>query len=303
MINRAILLTVLTAALSTPSMAVAPLQLDQTYNTGYVGTTALAAGLPDLNFSLFSFPYSSSQPVVASPVPSVWVVVPGAQFISPTEDQAYPSDPPQGNAPGVYDYDAQLSTNFLVPTSVTLTGGFAADNAVTLFVDGTSVTAVAAPAYASLTNFSYTFTIMGGTKLTSIDFVVNNLDDTNGTINPTGLLVSNLKATSSAPEPSTWLMMFAGVGVLLVVAQRSRRASAASKFSRLPQKRHQTTRSDAFLFLWLLGAETLRNRHAPTHAEGSRGNPKAWRGLASLVFAGDNLVQHVTHRQLPESLK
>jgi hypothetical protein len=53
---------------------------------------------------------------------------------------------------------------------------------------------------------------------TTIDFVVNNQDDTNGTINPTGLLVSNLKVVSNAiPEPSTWALMFGGLGMLFFV--------------------------------------------------------------------------------------
>lgn len=225
MINRLVILTLLSAALSSTSMASTPLQLNQTYNSGYLGSTKLGAGMPDLDFTLYSFPNNVSIPLVANPIPAVWVTVPNAQWISPTVDQAFPSDPAVGDAPGVYDYNAQLETDFLVPTSITFTGAFAADNAVSLYIDGTEVTSVAAPAYGSLTNFTYTFTLENtGTKLTSIDFVVNNLDDTNGHVNPTGLLVSNFKATAtSAPEPSTWLMLFGGAAALLVV-QRTRRA-------------------------------------------------------------------------------
>jgi hypothetical protein len=224
MINRLLLLTILTASFTARSMASTPLQLNQTYNSGYLGNSAIGAGQPDLDFTLFSFPLNTSLPVVASPVPADWVVVPGAQFISPTEDQAAGA-PPQGDAPGVYDYNAELSTNFLVPTSVTFTGSFAADDAVTLYIDGSQVTAVASPAYTGLTSFSRSFTLEAGAKLTSIDFIVSNLDSANGNTNPTGLLVSNLKATAtSAPEPTTWVMLFAGVGALFVV-QRARRAN------------------------------------------------------------------------------
>jgi hypothetical protein len=194
----------------------AQLVLGQTYNTGYVGNTPLAPGAADTLFTLLSgVPAVASAPVVASPVPAAWVTVPGAQFISPTEDQQYPAPPVEGDAPGTYDYHTTVATNFGVPTTVTLTGSFAADNGGTLFVDGFSIVTVPAPGYAFLTAFSDTFTIYTGSRDTTIDFVVNNQDDTGGTINPTGLLVSNLSIVATqAPEPGTWAMMLGGLGVL-----------------------------------------------------------------------------------------
>jgi hypothetical protein len=209
------------------SAATQDLVIGQSYSTGYDSSTstALAPGATDLYFSLLSSTsqgVSSSSPVVASPVPSVWAVVPGAQFISPSEDQAYPTAPgsPEGNLPGTYTYSALLQTDFSTATSVTLTGSFAADNGATLQIDGFTVESVPAPAYGSATPFDYTFTLAGGALPldTTIDFVVNNQDDTNGTINPTGVLVSNLKVVSNAvPEPSTWALMFGGLAMLFFV--------------------------------------------------------------------------------------
>lgn len=227
MINRLSFLAVGVIALAVHSSAATPLQIGQTYDSGYTGTTELAVGAGDNDFTLYGPNFAISTPVVAGPIPGAWV--PDSNiglWISPTENQTYPSNVPEGDAPGLYDYDAQLSTNFLVPTSITISGSFAADNAVSLYIDGTQVTSVAAPAYGSLTSFSYTFTLTHtGSYSVPIDFIVTNLDDVNGAVNPTGLFVSGLKAVAtSAPEPSTWAMLFAGIAGLLVV-RRVRRAS------------------------------------------------------------------------------
>jgi hypothetical protein len=225
MINRLLILAAITALTVVPAAASVPLVVNQTYNTGYDGSTALAPGQADLYFNLYSFVPTPTltAPVVASPIPAAWDQVAGAQWISPTENQSYPAPPVEGDPAGTYDYNAVLATDFLVPTVVTVTGSFAADNDATFNVDGSTVLTVGAPAYASLTSFDYTFTIFAGERFTPIDFVVNNLDDTGGTINPTGLIVSNLRISSATPEPSTWAMLLVSLGSLLMV-KRVRRA-------------------------------------------------------------------------------
>jgi hypothetical protein len=226
MINRLLFLTALTAFSMVSATASTPLVVNQTYNSGSGG----GAGSEDPYFNLYSYDPTPTLtvPVVASPIPGAWYQPQDngltAQWISPTEDQAYPAPPIEGDPAGTYDYNAVLATDFLVPTEVTFTGSFAADNDVTLNIDGTTVTSVGAPAYGSLTSFTFSLTIFAGERFTPIDFVVNNLDDTGGTVNPTGLLVSNLRVTTSqTPEPSTYLLVFASIGSLLMV-KRVRRA-------------------------------------------------------------------------------
>ncbi len=227
--NRTLILTFLAAA-SIPAFALTDLQVNQTYNTGYNGSTQLLGGQPDLDFLLFS-PAGISTPVVADPIPVAYGPVPaGAQWIAPTEDQT--DDPPApiaGDPPGEYGYAAALSTDFLVPTDVTISGEFEADNSVLLEINNTIVTSAADPAFLTPTSFSYTFTLGAGSISTPIVFYVNNVADSNMyggvSANPTGLLVSNLKISAATPEPSTWLLMFAGLGSLLIFKRWGRAVS------------------------------------------------------------------------------
>jgi hypothetical protein len=209
------------------------LAIDQTYSTGYSNGVALAPGAADPDFTLYSaIPGQApvtSIPVVASPVPAVWVMTSGAQFISPTENQAYPSTPPEGNAPGVYDYQALLTTDFSVPTTLTISGAFGADNAATAYVNGFSMATDPAPGYQALVDFNYAFTEAAGPQTISVDFVVNNQNDTDGTINPTGVIVSGLSVSdvdvvAAAPEPRSWLLMTVGIGAF-VFLRRIRRVA------------------------------------------------------------------------------
>jgi hypothetical protein len=222
--------TLLATFLSNPASA--DLVVGQTYNSGYSNGVALAPGAADPDFTLYStVPGQSpveSLPVVANPVPAVWVMSSGAQFISPTEDQAYPSLPPEGDAPGVYDYQAILTTDFSAATQLTITGAFGADNAATAYIDGFDVQEDPAPGYAALVDFSYMLTVPVGVQQTTADFVVNNQNDTEGPVNPTGVIVSGLRAseddTAAAPEPREWMMLSLGLSTVLLM-QRLRRLS------------------------------------------------------------------------------
>lgn len=228
MIKTLSFLSIVAVTLATNASAAVPIVVNQTYNTGYnsVTNTALAPGSGDLYFNLYSYspaPFVGT-PVVTSPDDPAWVQPVGAQWISPVENQS--GAPGTGSPAGIYDYNAFFASDFLVPTTVTMTGSYAADDGATLYVNGVAVSSIVPEGYTTLTPFSYTFTLTAGPSIIPIDFLVNNLN-TGGSqsTNPTGLLVSNLTIrTGSAPEPTTWLMLFVGVGALLVV-QRARRAS------------------------------------------------------------------------------
>jgi len=222
-------LAVFAVALVTHSSAAVPLVINQTYNTGYnsVTNTPLAPGSLDLYFNLYSYspaPFSGT-PVVTSPTDPAWVAPVGAQWISPVEDQS--GSPGSGSPAGVYDYNAFFASDFLVPTSVTLSGSYAADDGATLYVNGVAVSSIVPEGYLVMTPFNYTFTLGAGPSIIPIDFLVNNLNTGgSGSTNPSGLIVSNLTVrTTAAPEPGAWAMLFAGIGILFLV-QRVRRAEA-----------------------------------------------------------------------------
>jgi hypothetical protein len=228
MINRISILTVLSLALVGRSFAAVPFVVNQTYNTGYNSVTdkPLASGTDDLYFNLYSYSPAPFQgtPVVTHPDNPLWVQTSGAKWISPVEDQS--GKPGTGSPAGLYDYNAFLATDFLMPTQVTVTGAFAADDSATFYVDAVPVVSDAAEGYLALTPFSYTFTLGAGPSIIPIDFLVIN-ENTGGSqsTNSTGLLVSDLRFTTGnpTPEPGTWLMLFVGLGALFTV-QRVRRA-------------------------------------------------------------------------------
>jgi hypothetical protein len=227
MINRLSITAVFVLAAAAVSHAAIPMVVGQTYNTGYNSVTnaPLPPGANDLYFNLYSYfpaPFLGT-PVIAQPDDPAWVQTTGAQWIAPVEDQS--GAPGTGSPAGIYDYNAFFATDFLVPTTITMTGSYAADDGATLFVNGVEVSSIAPEAYTTLTPFSYTFTLNAGPSIIPIDFLVNNLNiGGSQSTNPTGLLVSNLTFVANvAPEPGTWALLFAGLGVLLVI-QRVRRA-------------------------------------------------------------------------------
>jgi hypothetical protein len=220
------------------------LVVGQTYNTGYDGSSKIAGGQPDNDFSLTTPPATFGTPVVADgPVPSVWNQIAGAQFISPTADQAYPVSPAEGDPKGTYIYEAILADTFAVPTTLTVSGEFEADDYATAYVDGDFLAMTpgvdnTTHGFTTPTSFSQTFTVDAESLPVTIDFVVENKADTTDhiAINPTGLLVSNLKFTvdnstgpadmPSVPEPEGGSMMFAGMGLLIFIQRLRSRPGA-----------------------------------------------------------------------------
>jgi hypothetical protein len=220
--------------------ASAQLLLGEMYSTGYAGSTKLSAGSADPLFEIVSqpplqtgtlettgTPYSA---VVAGPIPPEWVVVSGAQFISPTTDQTYSPPTVAGDLPGQYDYQTYYKNTSTTPVSVTVSGEFAGDDYATVSFDGTQIgatpTGPTGYGYGQLTSFSMTFEIYPASTEIPLDFYVHNLDDTQGNPNPTGLLVSDLEISLTAPEPSAVVLLLGGAGLLCLIVMRRNRSIA-----------------------------------------------------------------------------
>jgi hypothetical protein len=225
MINRLSIIAVVSFALAGRSFAAIPFTVGETYNSGVNPYTnaQLAGGSADLLFNLYSFtpaPFSGAATVVptADNGPG-WVTASPAQWIAPMENETGVAG--SGNPAGSYTYQGSFASDFLVPTTITVTGAFAADNSAQLYINGVLADSTPAIGFTALTQINFTFTASAGLAIVPVQFVVDNTPDANA-VNPTGLLVSDLvfSTTATTPEPSTWLLLIGGAGALLVVQRR-----------------------------------------------------------------------------------
>ena len=222
MIKRLSILVLVSLALVRPSSAVIPMTIGETYNSGVnpYTSTPLAAGSADLLFNLYSFfpaPFSGA----ATVVPTVdngpgWVTAAPGQWIAPVENETSAGGSPAGS----YTYQGSFASDFLLPTSITVTGAFAADNSGQLYINGVLADSTPAVGFTSLTPINFTFTVAAGLSIVPVQFVVDNTPNANAA-NPTGLLVSNLVFSAApTPEPSTWALLIGGAGLLAFVQRR-----------------------------------------------------------------------------------
>ena len=127
-----------------------------------------------------SFPGPSAYVVLAnqSPIPP-WVSGgPSSKWIAPRAATN------SGNSLGNYDYRTTFSLTGMDPDTVALSGSVAADDHVTIYLNGTQMAAMNFEAYAGWSAFAISSGFVAGTN--TLDFVVNNAGSSS---NPTGLNV------------------------------------------------------------------------------------------------------------------
>lgn len=189
--------------------------------TGLVNTGTGAAGTQDSNYAVTSassdtaipsgFGYvtnNSAFPIgdwMANSVTSKW--------ITPTATQGQSFD---ASANGTYTYELKFNLTGDVASSAAFTGQFAADNSAVVTLNG-----VAIGSSSGFTSWS-SFASSGATfnsGLNTLDFTVTNFAQNGG--NPTGLRVEFLSSSVTAvPEPETYAMLLAGMGLVGFVARR-----------------------------------------------------------------------------------
>jgi alpha-tubulin suppressor-like RCC1 family protein len=129
------------------------------FNTGVDANGALlAGGSVDPHYTLLSSAdpaYPGPNAIVASTIAEgYWMPNgPGSKWIAPQADQAYP--PGVCNTSGGYTYRTTFDLTGFVPSTVVITGGWAADNGgQMILINGAVVDGVGATGYTGLTSFT-----------------------------------------------------------------------------------------------------------------------------------------------------
>ncbi len=190
--------------------------------TGLVNTGVGASDTADSNYSL------KHNGVVSTPiitVNNVWPITPwlvntvDSKWITPTDNQAQSFDP---SSNGTYTYSLSFNLNGYDASTAALTGRFSADNNAVVLLNGTQIGSVSDFKVWGNFGSSNGTAFVAGTN--TLEFVVTNLKQSSG--NPTGLRVEFLSSSVAAvPEPETYAMLLAGLGMVGLIARRRKQAA------------------------------------------------------------------------------
>ncbi len=226
-VSRFFILTLLVLTVSGPVAHADNIVL---HNTGVTVTgTLLGTGATDPNYTLTtnsatggnSIAYVATTPHPGSPG---WVAnTSNSQWINPVATNG--DGTPKSVAPGPYTYVTNFSLAGFDPTTTSITGNLASDNAITdILINGFSTRATNSANY-SFSSFK-TFTIG---SLYSADFLAGNntltfvLQNAAGSNSVSGLQVQMLGTATATPEPAAFMPFVIGaLGLLTMIAYRRR---------------------------------------------------------------------------------
>ncbi len=168
------------------------------YSTG----SGLTTGVQDPNYAVIYAPPGMPQGGQALTTAQYggWATPPaGTQWINPW---GYPFDGP--GTVGDYEYETTFSLTGFDPSTAVLTGLWAADNSVDMYLNGNLVGSITGlNGFQTLQPFTVSSDFDSG--LNTLDFVVHNPSAV------TGLLVDISGTASPVPEPSSLLLMGSGL--------------------------------------------------------------------------------------------
>jgi len=189
--------------------------------SGLVNTGgSFASGAQDTNYVLngSSFGYVSSNgtfPLAGNWIPNTST----SKWITPTASQGQSFDP---SANGTYSWKLSFDLTGFDANTASFSGQFAADNKAIVKLNGVQVGS--ANGFGSFYSFGANSGFSSGAN--TLEFVVTNLAQNSG--NPTGLRVEFLQSNvTPVPEPETYAMLLAGLGLMGVISRRRMKGKAA----------------------------------------------------------------------------
>jgi hypothetical protein len=203
--------TIFAAALALASLAAHADTISGLYNTG-LGQSGSADTHYSLSSEVSSTAYISTE--------SAWPVNDGtwlhntdaSKWITPLVNQGETLDP---SANGTYSYILNFDLTGYNAGSASFSGHFAADNAVSIKLNGTEI--ASGVGFGSWHDFNASSGFVSGQN--SLEFVVTNYGQSYG--NPTGLRVEFASSSIAAvPEPETYAMLLGGLALVGAVARR-----------------------------------------------------------------------------------
>lgn len=195
--------------------------------TGLVNTGTGASGTQDTNYALTA---NSSDTTITN---GYGYVTSGSDFpfgywmanssvskwITPTATQGQTFD---ASANGTYTYELKFSLAGDNAATAAFAGQFAADNSAVVTLNGKTIgTSNGFTGWSSFASSGASF----NSGLNTLDFTVTNWAQTSG--NPTGLRVEFTSSSVAAvPEPETYAMLLAGLGLVGFMARRRKAKQA-----------------------------------------------------------------------------
>ena len=192
--------------------------------SGLVNTGLAAQGQQDTNYALTA---ASSDTAISNTFgyvsyDNLWPIGPWlansdtSRWITPTASQAQTLD---ANANGTYTFELSFNLTGYNAASAAFTGRFASDNAAEVKLNGSTI--ATGTGFTSWSGFSASSGFHAGVN--TLDFVVTNFAQNGG--NPAGLRVEfDSSSVTAVPEPETYAMLIAGMGLVGFVARRRKQA-------------------------------------------------------------------------------